>query len=155
MKRLLSYPLLIWAVLMTVGLSSCHNDSKSNVPDYPVCLDIQITKEHPGFVPEGGFNTLTFTKAEKAGEYVGYAGVVVWVNALNEYRAADLACPNCVKKDKPVVVDGIFATCPLCGEVYELSQYGFPQKGIANQPLRSYSTRTVYEGPYRVLRVRN
>lgn len=126
------------------------------MPDAPVRLDIDITKQYSDFLPEHGFRTLPpFTKAEKEGEYVGYAGVIVWVNTLNEYRAADMACPNCLRKDAPVVVDGFYATCPICGEAFDLSQYGFPTKGKANQPLRSYSTQTIYQGIYQVLRVRN
>jgi len=154
---MLNKPSIVLLIALAIAMlcTACHNDAKSNVPDYPVRLDLQITAQYSHFIPENGFQTMTFTKAEKAGDYVGYAGVLVWVNTLNEYCAADMACPNCLKKDQPVQVDGLYATCPACGEAFDLSQYGYPSKGKTNQPLRRYSTQTVYEGMNRVLRVRN
>jgi len=146
---------LLGIVILLMGVCGCHNDSQSNVPDYPVCLDLQITAQYSHFIPENGFQTMTFTQAQKAGEYVGYAGVLVWINTLSEYCAADLACSNCLKRDVPVEIDGLYAKCPLCGEEYDLSQYAFPTKGISNQALRRYSTQTVYSGFNRILRVRN
>jgi nitrite reductase/ring-hydroxylating ferredoxin subunit len=55
------------------------------------------------------------------------------------YHAADLCCPNCVNKTKPVEVDGLYAVCPICGEAFDLSYgYAFPTKGITKYPLRQY-----------------
>ena len=40
---------------------------------------------------------------------------------------------------EPVEVDGMFATCPICGEAYDLgSGYATPKKGISNEALRRY-----------------
>ena len=55
------------------------------------------------------------------------------------YHAADMCCPNCVNKTKPVEVDGLYAVCPICGEAFDLSYgYAFPTKGITKYPLRQY-----------------
>lgn len=137
MKRGLYIALILcWAVLVT----ACHND-KSDVPDYPVSIDIDLLI-YPHFIPENGFQVFdtVFTKPTKPYEYVGYAGVLVWINSTNAYCAADLCCPHCLRKDVPIKVDGgLYATCPLCGESYDLSTRGFPTRGIADQPLKAYS----------------
>ncbi|MCQ2342097.1 MAG: hypothetical protein MJZ75_01195 [Paludibacteraceae bacterium] len=139
-------PLVLCAVF-----TSCHNDANSNVPDYPVALDLDIYKMYPNFVIENGFQTMTFTQKRWESDYLGFAGILVWINVTNQYCAADLACPHCVKQDKPIQVDGLFATCPVCGEVFDLSTRGFPTKGIANQPLKNYEL-TFSNG---ILRIRN
>ncbi|MCQ2347606.1 MAG: hypothetical protein MJZ65_00270 [Paludibacteraceae bacterium] len=128
--------LMSWLVLAT----ACESE-RSNVPDYPVSVDIDLLV-YPHFIPENGFQVFdeVFTKPTKPYEYVGYAGVLVWINATNEYCAADLCCPKCLRKDVPVKADGgLFAVCPLCGEKYDLSTRAFPTRGIADQPLKKYS----------------
>jgi len=140
-----------WLFLFLIALTACHNDEQSNVPDYPVCIDIDIQNEYPHFVPASPCQSLVFKKARYVQEAVGYAGVVVWININGEYRAGDLCCPHCLRRDVPIDVDGASATCPLCGEWYDLTTDGFPQKGIANQPLKRYG---VSLAGYK-LRVRN
>ena len=69
----------------------------------------------------------------------GYAGVVVYIDGFGTYSAYDMACPHCVKQDTPVEIDGMLATCPICGEEYDLcTGYATPQKGISNEALRRY-----------------
>ena len=51
---------------------------------------------------------------------------------------SDLACPYCAGRGvlHPCDVDGIFATCPECGEQYDVgSGTAVPQKGLAREPL--------------------
>lgn len=137
MKRGL-YIMCVLACLLCV--IACENE-QNNVPDYPVSIDIDLLI-YPHFIPENGFQVFdtVFTKPTKPYEYVGYAGVLVWINATNEYCAADLCCPKCLRKDVPVKADGgLFAVCPLCGEKYDLSTRAFPTCGIADQPLKRYS----------------
>jgi len=127
---------LVLALVFTC--TACRNDAKSNVPDYPVYIDVDIQNEYPHFVPASPCQSLTFLKKRYEHEAIGYAGVVVWINIQGEYRAADLCCPKCLLRDKPVDVNGMDAICPTCGESFDLLNYGFPNKGIADQPLKSY-----------------
>ncbi len=146
------HPLTLTLTLtLTLALTSCHNDALSNVPNYPVRIDVDIQNEHPSFVPACPCQSLVFTEKRYEYEAIGYAGVVVWININGEYRAADLCCPRCLLRSKPVVVDGMLAQCPTCGESFDLTTYGFPTKGIADQPLKSYGVS--YTGI--VLHVRN
>ena len=121
-------------------LMACENINNQNpVPHVPVSFTMNITSEYPHFVIENGYQTLTITKAKFNYEYVGYAGLLIWIGMDGHYHAADLCCPNCVNKTKPVEVDGLYAICPTCGEEYDLS-YGFanPTKGLSQYPLRKY-----------------
>lgn len=133
----------LYIVLLLSVLVGCENINNSNPISYvPVNYTLYITQEYANFVLDGGFQALTFTKAKFEREYLGYAGLLVWIGMDNNYHAADLCCPNCLLKHKPVVVDGgLFAVCPVCTEAYDLS-YGFanPTKGITKYPLKKYRT---------------
>jgi nitrite reductase/ring-hydroxylating ferredoxin subunit len=85
---------------------------------------------------------MTITKKRFEREYIGYAGLLVWIGMDGNYHAADLCCPHCIKNSKPVEVDGLYAICPICNEQFDLS-FGFaiPTKGITDEPLRRYQTR--------------
>lgn len=121
-------------------LCSCYNNANSNVPSYPVHLDLNITMQYPHFIVENGFQTMTVVKKRYDTDYIGFGGVLVWINMESKYCAADMACPNCLQPQRPVEVDGLFAICPICHEAFDLSTYAFPTKGIADQPLRYYQT---------------
>jgi len=129
---------LALSLLPVLFFTACHNDAKSNVPDYPVRIDIDIQNEYPHFVPAAPCQSLVFDKKRYEYEAIGYSGVVVWININGEYRAADLCCPKCLQRNKPVEVDGMLAVCPTCGERFDLTTYAFPTKGIATQPLKAY-----------------
>jgi nitrite reductase/ring-hydroxylating ferredoxin subunit len=59
----------------------------------------------------------------------------------NAYHAADLCCPNCVKREKPMLVDGLYAICPLCEEEFDLSYgYAIPTKGKTKEAMKKYNT---------------
>lgn len=140
-----------WLLAGLLTFSSCHNDATSNVPNCVVSLDLDIYKQYPHFVIENGFQTMTFTEPRWRGDYLGYGGILVWINVINEYCAADMTCPRCLLPKKPVEVEGFYAICPTCGEHFDLSTRAFPTKGKADQPLRNYQV-SFYNG---VLRVRN
>lgn len=143
-----------YGLVLLLGLLSfvsCRQDYQSNVPDYPVSLDIDIEREYPHFVPAAPCQSLVFDHKRYERDYIGYAGVVVWININGEYRAADLCCPKCLNRNHHVEVNGIDAVCPLCGEAFDLSLEGFPVHGIADQPLKHYDVS--YSG--RVLHVRH
>ena len=131
-----------WIVLCMLAIVSCEEvNYRSSVPNSPVNYTIHITREHPNFVVANGFQTMSVTERKFVEEYLGYAGLLIWVGMDGNYHAADLCCPNCVKKHKPLYVDGLYATCELCGEQYDISfGYAIPTKGLTREPLKKYNT---------------
>ncbi len=130
-------------IVLLLLLAGCENiNYRSSVPYAPVDYTLHITREYPNFVTDNGFQTITITQGRFEKEYIGYSGLLVWVGMDNNYHAADLCCPHCVKRNKPIVVDGIFAVCKECGEYFDISYgYGIPTKGITREPLKLYITR--------------
>ena len=111
-------------ISLIILLSACENANyRSSVPTVPVSFTINITQEYPHFVLDNGFQTMEITKTKFEREYIGYAGLLIWIGMDGHYHAVDLCCPHCLKPNKPVVADGIFAVCPICDEHFDLS-YG-------------------------------
>lgn len=121
-------------------LSSCRDTTFfSSVPSYPVQFELNIWAEYPHFVPDNGFQALTFTQRRYDVDYLGFAGLLIWVDMNAEYKAADLCCTHCLTRDAAVRVDGFYAVCDKCGEQYDISYgIGNPTKGISNEMLRHY-----------------
>ena len=137
-------------LLFLLALCACdtHTTYRSSVPSYPVNIRISLY-QYVDFVPgnscaymivdEKGYHYNGQTMPRTLTDQFGYAGVVVYIDIFGNYRAYDMACPHCVKQDKPVEVDGMLAICPLCGEEYDLGcGYATPQKGISNEALKRY-----------------
>mgnify|MGYP003305823522 FL=1 len=123
-------------------LLSCEDTNNMNPVSYvPVNYTLNITQEYPHFVVDNGYNVMTITKTRFDREYIGYAGLIVWIGMDGQYHAADLCCPHCLLKHKPVEVDGFYAICPECEEHYDLS-YGYanPTKGMTKFGLKMYQT---------------
>ena len=134
MNKWLIIGLLIYLIV------GCNNINNQNpVPYVPVSYTLKITEEHPHFMIDNGYQTMTITRTKFEREYLGYAGLLIWIGMDGNYHAADMCCPNCLDKTKPVEVDGLYAVCPKCGEAFDLSYgYAFPTKGITKYPLRQY-----------------
>ena len=140
------------SLLFLLAFCACdtHTTYRSSVPSYPVNIRINTYEgTYVHFVPENTYTYLIVdekgyhfngqTMPRKETDRFGYAGVVVYSDGFGTYSAYDMACPHCVKQDEPVEVDGMLATCPLCGEEYDLGTgYATPQKGISNEALRRY-----------------
>jgi hypothetical protein len=131
-----------WILIGVIGslLLGCEYFNNQNpVPYVPVSYTLKITEEYPHFMIDNGYQTMTITKPRYNYEYIGYCGLLIWIGMDGHYHAADMCCPNCVNKTKPVEVDGLYAVCPICGEAFDLSYgYAFPTKGITKYPLRQY-----------------
>lgn len=138
--RLIHIRHIIFVIISLVFLS-CDGPGVNPVPSFPVYLELDIQGQYPHFVPDNGYQALLFHQARyDRTEYVGYSGVLVWIDMQGKYQACDLCCPHCVIQNKPVELDGLFAVCPTCGEHYDLS-YGiaFPTKNISKFTLRKFS----------------
>ena len=141
------------SLLFLLAFCACdtHTTYRSSVPSYPVNIRINTYEgTYVHFVPENTYTYLIVdekgyhfngqTMPRKETDRFGYAGVVVYIDGFGTYSAYDMACPHCVKQDEPVEVDGMLATCPLCGEEYDLGTgYATPQNGISDEALRRYS----------------
>ena len=133
-----------WAYILTLVLAlvGCEEvNFRSSVPSAPVSYKLKITEEYPHFVADAGFQTICVTERKFQGEFIGYAGLLIWVGMDGNYYAADLCCPHCIKKNKPVSIDGFYATCEICKEAFDISYgYAIPTKGITREPLKKYHT---------------
>lgn len=138
-------------------LSACEKvNYRSSVPNVPVNYTLYITTEFPHFIVDNGFQALTVTSSKYERESVGYAGLLIWTAMDGHYHAADLCCPNCLKRNKPVEVDGLFAICPLCDEHFDLSYgYAFPTKGKTDESLKKYQVLLNNNATGQVLRITN
>ena len=146
------------SLLFLLAFCACdtHTTYRSSVPSYPVNIRINTYEgTYVHFVPENSYTYMIVDKdgyhfngqtmPRKETDRFGYAGVAVYIDGFGTYSAYDMACPYCVNQDEPVVeepveVDGMFATCPICGEAYDLgSGYATPKKGISDEALSRYS----------------
>ena len=140
--------LTILLFFLTLTACDTHTTYRSSVPSYPVNIRINTYEgTYVHFVhiytylivDEKGYHFNGQTMPRKETDRFGYAGVVVYIDGNGNYSAYDMACPHCVKQDTPVEIDGMLATCPICGEEYDLGTgYATPQKGISNEALRRY-----------------
>lgn len=154
MRKILRYIVCLGVLF---SLAGCEGTTfRSSVPNRPVQLSINtaagmyvhFVRENIGayvVVDPTGYHFNGQTLPLTGTDYYGYAGVVICVDNNQEYSAFDLCCPHCIKQTKPCEIDGIFAVCPVCGEVYDLSfGYGTPMKGISKEALRKYMTLYSY-----------
>lgn len=142
---------LILLCAVVALFAACENTSfRSSVPRYPVRVSIDTdraefatfkypsTFEYITLTREGYYQNGKFLRKPDVTDAWGYGGVVVYVNMSGGMDAYDLACPYCAKRGTCLtcVVDGLFATCPNCGEQYDLgSGTAVPQQGIADEYL--------------------
>ena len=115
---------IILLLIACLGIGCEDTNFRSSVPNVPVSYNLYITREHPHFIIDNGFQTMTITEHKFEREYIGYAGLLVWVGMDGHYHAADLCCPHCLKPKRPVAIDGLYAVCPLCDEHFDLG-YGW------------------------------
>lgn len=151
------YEVLLVMLILGLALTACENiNRRSSIPYAPVDYIVNITREYPHFVVENGPNHIIVTQKKLSTEFIGYAGLLIWVGMDNAYHAADLCCPYCVKKNKPLEVDGMYAVCKLCGEHYDISWgFGYPTKGITDEPLKQYNTSLIIGAAEKKLRILN
>ena len=91
----------VFLIGLVVLLSACEDvNRQSSVPNVPVNYTVYITREYPHFVIANGFQAMTVTQKTLLENYIGYAGLLIWVGMDENYHAADLCCPYCVKRLK-------------------------------------------------------
>ncbi|MBQ7191345.1 MAG: hypothetical protein IJS00_00530 [Paludibacteraceae bacterium] len=150
--RLTQLTFRLGLTLLVFIIAGCKRDNQCDVPSYPVYFEMNIVSMYPHFVPDNGFQILTFTHKRYERDLIGYAGLLVEVGMDGHYHAFDLCCPHCLDPKQPVQIDGFYAVCPTCQEAFDLS-YGlaYPTKGVTRQALRRFGT--IYQ--YGILTIRN
>ncbi len=143
MKSLIHH---IICLALVLSFSACEDTVyRSSIPTYPVSFKMNIAGEYVHFVPDNTGNYYTFTEPRYAVDAIGYAGLLICTGHDCAYHAYDLGCPNCVSQSDPLIVNGLFAECPKCGEQYEFyNGIGNPTKGIVKECLRKY--QATYNG---------
>lgn len=105
----------------------------------PVQFVYNVLADDPSFVPANVCAYKIIKERRYETDYIGFAGLLVYIGMDMRYYAFDLACPKCLNRQKTIEVYGMFAVCPICDEHYDLA-YGLatPSYGISHEPLRSY-----------------
>ncbi len=143
-------------ILPLLLLSGCENYYTSSIPTRPVYMRLSVL-QYPSLVSAGSYAVLDKTGLYENGtwrrqlletERYGYGGVVLYCTGDNlyPYVAFDLCCPFCADPINHCEPTGLFAECPRCGEVYDLSCYGMSTKGISKEALKRYAVG--YMHPY-------
>lgn len=142
MKSNRLFPILAFFILL-----SCGKLEESDIPSTMVNLTLDLTyadKELLTITAHKVYTTKDINTS--ASEAVGFGGVMVY-HSTTGYVAFDIACPYELKSSIVVKAEdlSLTATCPKCGSVYDLENYGTPVSGPsadnpARKRLRLYNT---------------
>ncbi|MDR1369850.1 MAG: hypothetical protein LBJ72_06960 [Dysgonamonadaceae bacterium] len=120
---------------------SCEDELYSTIPWAPVNFQLNLNGEDSSL--NGSLSYKIFTRARLAADKTGYGGLLV-INAVGgnilNLKAFDLSCPVEVAVGTKIKPDaeGLTATCPKCGAVYNISSSGAPVSG-SKYPLKQYN----------------
>lgn len=127
-------------VLLLMVICSCSKITESDIPYARVWFKLDLRYSDKDLVPLLSYKE--FTSPRAAGEYTGYAGLLIVHSYDNLYMAFDRCCPNEARRDVVIVPgnnDGT-ATCPQCKTVYDISSNGgTPNSGPSKFALRRYN----------------
>ena len=146
--------ILIIGLLMFV-ISSCGKEEERDIISGYPNFRIDLNNLDADLRTSG--NIKTFTKPRLMNESVGYSGLIVVSNIIQEngvvsLSAFDLCCPN--EKIREIIVvpstsDGT-AICPKCNSVFDLCsgignvKSGSSKTGLQRYRVRSESNNTVF-----------
>ena len=119
---------------------SCEDELYSPIPLAPVNFKLSLNGGDEEL--NGALSYKIFTQKRLETDRLGYGGLLV-INAVGanilNLKAYDLSCPVEVDPNTKIKPDedGIKATCPKCGAVYNISSNGIPISG-SKHPLKQY-----------------
>lgn len=149
MKTKISLVLMLSAMLSAL-LSACGN-YRSSIPDMPVYVERYLVNINC-LVPGSYWH---ITRPQTVSDAVGFGGIILVYAFDNQYYAFDMACPHEAQASKRIDLpdESLNATCPHCGEVYNLGfGMGTPSLGICDEPLRRYRCTLYPDGSITVHR---
>ncbi|MBK5720277.1 hypothetical protein JGH11_05275 [Dysgonomonas sp. Marseille-P4677] len=138
--------------ILVFGTLSCSKDEERNIiPGYP---NFKIDLNNLDADLRGAGSIKVFTKPRLVNESVGYSGLLVVSNIIQEngvvsLSAFDLCCPNEKMRDIVVVPsssDGT-ATCTKCKSIFDLySGLGNVKSGPSKTGLQRYTVQSEGNG---------
>ena len=138
-------------ILLLFSLPACNGYTyMSSVPAVPVQYVLNVLADDPTFVPAntGAYKIVKQKRFET--DYIGYAGLLIYIGFDSQYHAFDLACPNCDRVDFRLTIgeNGI-VSCGKCGIKYDLNNDGVifdKGKGTYESPRGLYRYPITYDG---------
>lgn len=137
---------IVLSLATLLACAACSKVEESDIPVSPVYFTVDLRFEDKGLVPL--YAHKSFTQPRKAGEAVGYSGLLLFHGTDNgvdgAYYAYDLCCPYEVNRSICIEADDAGqAKCPQCGSLFYLDfGAGNPSSGPARYPLRRYQVIT-------------
>lgn len=130
-------------------MASCTPDEiKSSIPYAPVNFKVDVVADKIDY-----FDFAVFERPRLAGEYVGYAGLLIFRDHEGVLFAFDLCCPYEKNRDIKVRPNSSGeAICPVCHTTYDIMHQGqgFVKTGPGKMRLQRYSVLKIYEDAYRI-----
>ena len=117
--------------------SSCTQEIPAlTIPSAPVNFKIDLMTDKIDY-----FDYAVFDSRRRAGECVGYAGLLIFRNQEGQIFAYDLCCPKERSKAVKVIPNSRGeAVCPVCGSVYNIwTGFGNVVSGPSTLPLQKYN----------------
>ena len=144
-------------LLLLFVQTACEKNKNDVIPD--VYVNFYLDLNDPEFFDLNAVaNYIIVTSATNniGPNSAGFSGngIIVYHSMPGEYLAFDRTCPHDYVNSGEaikVVVDGIYAVCPVCETNYALPSFGSPTSGPGKYALKNY--RTSFDG--RFIRVWN
>ena len=74
---------IILLLIICLGIGCEDTNFRSSVPNVPVSYNLYITREHPHFIIDNGFQTMTITELRNSADYINaYANYVKSVRLM-------------------------------------------------------------------------
>ena len=117
------------------------------IPYARVNFKIDVVADNIGY-----FDFALFESPRRAGESVGYAGLLIFRDQGGQIFAYDLCCPKERSKSVKVVPNSTGeAVCPVCGSVYSIwTGFGNVVSGTSTLPLQKYSVSKYSDSAYTI-----
>ncbi|MDR1592291.1 MAG: hypothetical protein LBS16_05350 [Prevotellaceae bacterium] len=133
----------ICIVIMLLG-TGCNGVGKHPIPDVPVYLDINITRDAPELNALGGYKE--FIEPTNINQALGYGGIIIIRTFEDAMCAFDLSCPHEASPTVRLIPDNVGqARCSVCQTVFNIGYgTGFAVSGIARFPLKQYAVNWSY-----------
>ena len=151
---------IICTFAMLASMASCNNVIENTSVPYAVVnfiIDVSMSGSDNQLREGMVGNSKVYTTSSPAVQSAGYgkygcSGVVVVRGLDDALYAFDLCCPNEGKKEIATTCDGFFATCPVCGSMFEIgSGTGYPNQGPCKQPMKRYHVYRLQAERYSVV----
>jgi len=128
--------------------SSCTQEIPAlTIPSAPVNFKIDLMTDKIDY-----FDYAVFESPRRAGEYVGYAGLLIFRNQEGQIFAYDLCCPKERSQTVKVIPNSRGeAVCPVCGSVYSIwTGFGNVVSGPSTLPLQKYNVSKYSDSAYTI-----